>query len=296
MSSKPPSTRNASAGMARLAGWQVLEARGPEAGAFLQRQSMNDVALLAKAGDWQWNGLLSAKGRVQALFVLLRLDADTFWLVAPDVPAAGLRELLARFVLRSKLSLAERTDVLPFAAWADPQPVDALGARGASLLASVQFEAGRALLLARAEPDFAVDANADARWRLEDLLAGLPRLAPEQADTWTPHMLALDRLSAFSLKKGCYPGQEIVARTHYLGRVKRQLQRLLADREVARGDALLDSGGTEFGQVLCSAGWQSRWVAQAVLPLEESPVALVTPAGASLHPLPERDEAAVHNP
>lgn len=295
MSSKPPSAPEASASMARLSGWQVLEVRGVDAAGFLQRQTMNDVALLAKAGDWQWNGLLSAKGRVQALFVLLRMDGEGFWLVAPDLPAAGLRELLGRFILRSKLALSERPDVAAFAAWSDPAPASAMDAREATLLASVHMGANRSLLLARADPELDADADADARWRYGDLLAGVPRLSPEQIDAWTPHMLALDGLAAFSLKKGCYPGQEIVARTHYLGRSKRQLRCLRSDREVTESEALLAPSGEELGRILCCAAWRGQWLAHAVLPLDKLPDALATPGGATLRLPPDRDVNSGHN-
>ena len=62
-----------------------------------------------------------------------------------------------------------------------------------------------------------------ARWFAHDLHAGLPRLPASQREQWTPQQLSLERLHAFSVKKGCYPGQEIVARTHFLGKAKRGL-------------------------------------------------------------------------
>src|SRR5690606_29091774 len=65
------------------------------------------------------------------------------------------------------------------------------------------------------------DPAALARWTAADVAHGLPRLEASQAEKWTPQQLSLDRLRAYSVRKGCYPGQEIVARTHFLGKAKR---------------------------------------------------------------------------
>src|SRR3546814_3526677 len=65
------------------------------------------------------------------------------------------------------------------------------------------------------------DLDARARWAAFDLAHGLPRLAESQIEKWTPQQLSLERLHAYSVKKGYYPGQEIVARTHFLGQAKR---------------------------------------------------------------------------
>src|SRR5690606_27985983 len=80
------------------------------------------------------------------------------------------------------------------------------------------------------------DPAAAARWNALDLAHGLPRLQPDQAEQWTPQQLSLDHLRAYSVKKGCYPGQEIVARTHFLGQAKRGLVRLGAATEIPAGD------------------------------------------------------------
>jgi folate-binding protein YgfZ len=86
-----------------------------------------------------------------------------------------------------------------------------------------------------------------AAWLAQDLRAGLPRLPTAQREQWTPQQLSLERLSAFSVKKGCYPGQEIVARTHFLGKAKRGLvlfeseSALEAGVEVKEGDRVVGS-------------------------------------------------------
>ena len=101
------------------------------------------------------------------------------------------------------------------------------------------------------------------RWRGTDLSIGIPRLDASQSAQWTPQQLSLDRLRGYSVKKGCYPGQEIVARTHFLGQAKRGLVLLELGGEAKAGDEVTGDGRA-IGQVIASAGA----IAQAVLPLD----------------------------
>jgi folate-binding protein YgfZ len=82
---------------------------------------------------------------------------------------------------------------------------------------------------------------------------GLPYIGPEQAEQYTPHMLNLDLLDAISFDKGCYPGQEIVARTHYKGATKRRMMRFTGEQPVSVGDKV-SLEGRDVGEVLNVAG------------------------------------------
>ncbi len=204
---------------------RMLALTGRDAIAFAQSQFMNDVKALDD-GIWQLNGWLTAKGRVIALFALLRIDADTLWLVLPDASAEDMVRQLQRFVFRSKVMITARDDL------------DVVGQLCASQQASGNHWAGdpascidldlsgdgggRALRIG-SSIGAAVDAEAQLQWKKLDLIHGWPRLGTEQREQWTPQQLSLERLGAFSVKKGCYPGQEIVARTHFLGKAKREL-------------------------------------------------------------------------
>jgi len=253
----------------RLPGHAVLAITGRDAIAFAQAQFMNDVAALAD-GQWQWNGWLTPKGRVVALFALLRLDAETLWLVLPDMDARDFAAKLQRYVFRSKLTLAPRelACVGSFEA-----PRQAGGAGFAALedgwveLDMSADDAARCLRIggvpARDDPDGL------ARWDASDLAHGLPRLRGEQIEQWTPQQLSLERLRAFSVKKGCYPGQEIVARTHFLGQAKRGLALFEADAPLESG-ADVRAGDRAIGSVVTTAGR----LALAVLPLERAEAAL----------------------
>lgn len=272
-----------------LPGIGLLRVAGRDSAAFLQAQSMNDVTSLAP-GRWQWNGLLTPKGRVIALFALLREANEQFLLVLPDFDAGEMAGHLRRFVFRSKLSLSPLED---WRAAAGPAPetgdvAAAIGSADAGWALDFSGDgASRGLwLLPAANPALApADAAVAQAWRAADLCHGLPRLPADQREAWTPQMLSLDRLRAFSLKKGCYPGQEIVSRTHYLGQAKRVLSLLAADGAVAEGAAIEDGSGRELGRIVCAADGTQGQRALAVLPADLAPDASLA-AGATLAPLP----------
>lgn len=255
---------------------RVLQLAGPDAAKFAQAQFMSDVGGLAD-GQWHWSGWLTPKGRVVALFALLRLEEGVFWLLLPDADADALAEQLRRFVFRSKLKIEPLADVRVHGRMAAAE--QATGNRVARLAdGGVEFDMGgdggpRALYVApgpgaSSEPD----GEAAAAWTLADLQHGLPRLA-WGTPQWTPQQLSLERLDAFTVRKGCYPGQEIVARTHFLGKAKRGLVLLETSAPVPVG-AEVSAGDTAAGTVASAASSVGRHLALAVMPLERADVPL----------------------
>lgn len=111
---------------------------------------------------------------------------------------------------------------------------------------------------------------------------GYPAIGKAQSELFTPHMLNLDLLGAINIDKGCYPGQEVVARTHYRGATKRRLMRFESSKPVSPGDKVSD-GEREVGEVLNAGGNDLL----AVVPLDKSDQQL-TVAGSALakSPLP----------
>lgn len=266
-------------------GHHVLTLSGRDATAFAQAQFMNEVTALAP-GHWQWNGWLTPKGRVIALFALVKLDAETLWLVLPDADPAALALQLQRFVFRSKVVIVARDDLVVSGAFALP-----VSAAGSSIAGNTQInveldfsgEGGpRTLRISVYEvldvPDHMT------QWMAFDVMHGLPRLPESQSSQWTPQQLSLDRLQAYSVKKGCYPGQEIVARTHFLGKAKRGLALFDADASVAGGDEVHD-GERAIGTVVSAASDSGTHRALVVLPLERD-AAVLNVAGIALDERP----------
>lgn len=264
-----------------LPGHSILALQGVDAVAFAQSQFMNDVAALAD-GQWQWNGWLTPKGRVIALFALLRLDAQTLWLLLPDMATDQLVPLLQRYVFRSKVTL-KPIDTVVAAGFCAPLQATAavftLFDDGIIELDMSGHGAPRRLLIGTTPADD--DQDAVARWKQADLAHGLPRLPDSQREQWTPQQLSLDRLRGFSVKKGCYPGQEIVARTHFLGQVKRGLSLYEAASSVAVGSDILAAEDRSVGKIICTAGS----LALAVVSLD-APTEALNSAGVALKAMP----------
>ncbi len=231
-----------------LPDYQLLIIDGPDAIAFAQNQFMNDVKVL-QIGHWQWNGWLSPKGRVIALFALIRTDENSLWAIIPDMPAQTLAEQLQRFVFRSKVkldaskhyqligcfdSIQPQTDLRHIARHVDGSwLLDFSGDGAQRSLGVVPIDKAVLSTINPTDNDSFVTC-----WFEADIRHGLPRLVESQRDVWTPQMLSLDRLGAFSVRKGCYPGQEIVARTHFLGKNKRSLGLIYSDENLSPGQII----------------------------------------------------------
>ncbi|MBD9480119.1 folate-binding protein YgfZ [Pseudoxanthomonas sp. PXM02] len=249
----------------------VLE--GPDAVAFAHAQFANDVVSLAP-GNWQWNAWLTPKGRVIAVFALAKRTDGSLWLVLPDHPAGLFAETLRRFVFRRKLKIEVPTDLAVSATFSAPARATGtvLDETGGALELDLGGDGGpRTWRIGNA---VAEDPASQAAWQVADLRHGLPRLPASQREQWTPQQLALDRLAAYSVKKGCYPGQEIVARTHFLGKAKRSLQCFASDNPVADG-APVRENDREVGEVVCTTPDHGGSVLLAVMPLEHAGTDLV---------------------
>jgi folate-binding protein YgfZ len=286
MSDNPQPARDA---FQPLPGHRVLALSGRDAAVFAQAQCMNDVAGLAP-GHWQWNGWLTPKGRLVALFALLKFDEQTLWLLLPDADPEALATQLRRYVFRSKVALAVRDDLHVAGAFAAPARASGATIDG-DATHGLELDFGgdggaRALRIGNAGTS-AGDAAFVAGWTAFDLRHGLPRLDEAQSGQWTPQQLSLDRLRAYSVKKGCYPGQEIVARTHFLGQAKRGLSLFEADAPLSTGSEVSD-GERAIGTVVSNTGE----LALAVMPLEREAAVALSVAGVAVRERPLLDGLA----
>ena len=234
------------------AAWGVLRLVGPDAARFLQGQVTQDVVALPP-GHWARAALCSAQGRVLALLKVVAVP-EGLWLVLPAERIAAIRDHLQRFVFRAKVKLVTDDSLAVFlhvgsgvgsgvGGGADSDSASAPGGQAFQPLARaaerlvLPLSAARQLQLS-GEPVGAVLATtalealptgeplAGAEWLAACVADGEPEVFNTSAESWTPHMLAQDRWQAICLTKGCYTGQEIVARTHYLGKNKRRLERV----------------------------------------------------------------------
>jgi len=240
---------------------ELIEIAGADAIAFGHAQFSSDVAALA-TGAWQWSAWLSAEGRTRAVFAVLRVADDRLLAWLPLAGARAIADALARYVLRAKV----RLQVLDWTLC----KADAMHADDGV----VARDGGYAFALTDARTawlgpvqDGAPDPRELTRWRLADIDAGLPWLAPSLQEKFVPQALDLARIGALRLDKGCFPGQEIAARLHFRGGLKQRLHRvtLQGDRDVGAGLAI-DAGDMSAGVVLYAALSDAHtWQALAVI-------------------------------
>lgn len=270
---------------------QVLEITGADAVAFAHAQFASDVLALANR-QWQWSAWLSAQGRVRAFFRVVRVDDERLLLILQGGAAETLRAALAPFVFRAnvRMRVVESRQAIGFERFVDV--LEYLGAvPGAIEVVVAGDRIGTAMpgpdprwyLLGESQMHEASDRSAAAlnRWYAADVAAGIVQLDDAQSDRFLPSWLGLEQLGAISVRKGCYPGQEVVARLHFKGGNKRWLQRLAFDAAElpAAGMALTVGDGAAAGELLRSAWTEpGRGLALAVLPKLPDSTLLTAPA------------------
>jgi tRNA-modifying protein YgfZ len=209
---------------ARLPQLGVLRLTGPDAHRFLQGQLSNDLDLLA-AGRPLRAGLHNPQGRVIAVLQLFALDADVLAVLPRDL-AERVRLHLSRYVLRAKVRIEDVSDT-----WA--------------VYGSDNGQERRLQVLPADAPLPEDGPRAAAEWLAGDIAAGLPQVHTATSERFVAQMLNLDRVDGISFSKGCYTGQEVIARAHYRGRVKRRMQRFVSQdpRPIYPGDRIRIAGG-----------------------------------------------------
>lgn len=247
----------------------MVSLKGVDASAFAQAQFANDVGALSQ-DQWHWNTWLTPKGRVIAVFALVKVDVDELLLIVPDYRVDALCTALDRFVFRRKVTIAERADLQVGAALQPPSAAQGAQIRRGERTIELDYSGeGSARSLCIGSGLAVASHELVARWRADDLRHGLARLVDEQSEQWTPQQLSLDQLQAYSVRKGCYPGQEIVARTHFLGKAKRSLALLESASPLEPGTQVTTEGRV-VGSVVSTSGCLSL----AVLPVDRAGHAL----------------------
>lgn len=236
----------------------LISCAGDDARDFLHNQFTSDINHL-KTGQFQHSAWCNAKGRMQASFMVWR-EADRYqMLLAADLLAPTAKRL-GMFILRSKVRLNTEDQTRVLLGVSGPQAGAALAAAGLPVPAEnatadfatgsvVHFEAQRYILSldAAAAPDawrqLATQATKAAApvWQWLDIRAGLPLVSLATKEEFVPQMANFERIGGVSFHKGCYPGQEIIARTQYLGKVKRHLFRVTASEALVPGTLLYSS-------------------------------------------------------
>ncbi len=265
---------------------------------FLQGQLTNDTSLLAAKGALL-AGYLNPQGRVLALVHLLPHSSGTL-AILPRELRQPIAERLRKFVLRAKVKIDDPGDSLVVYGYHGAHALERAGMpvpqAGAAYLEQDGIGVGRVAhdpqrywVVAPAQPVAAAEADVESQWRRADVAAGLPQVYGVTSEAFVAQMLNLDLLDGISFKKGCYTGQEIVARTQHLGRIKRRLFRLGLPRgtwQVGDEVQLSDGRQARLTEVVDAAAGSEALAVLAVEAADPTGETLASGAGATLLPLP----------
>ena len=232
---------------ARLNRYGLLVVTGADARDFLHAQLTNDIANLP-ADRAALAGWCTAKGRLLASMLVIP-SADGYLLQLARDLALTVAKRLSMFIFRSKVKITDESD-----AWAQygvwDEALDVPGVRWDGDVVTVRVAQDRFLRMGRA---LSLTANKpEEAWTLEEIRAGRPLISAATQDKFVPQMVNFEALGAINFQKGCYPGQEIVARAQYRGEVKRRMARVqlpqglqLKPGEEFQGGVIVDSAAGE---------------------------------------------------
>ncbi len=244
----------ATSGVTPLQHLGVIRVAGEDAATFLQGQLTQDFALLGLS-EARLAAFCSAKGRMQASFVGFKRSHDEILLVCSRDLLPTTLKRLSMFVLRAKAKLSDASDAfhlfglvgsavppaLPVAPWTQLRDGDA------SVVRLYPAEGlPRALWLAPADaPAPEGEALAEPLWQWLDVRSGVATLSQPVFEAFVPQMLNYESVGGVNFKKGCYPGQEVVARSQFRGTLKRRAYVAHSDTPLAAGQEIFHSGDAE---------------------------------------------------
>ena len=247
---------------------RILTVSGPERDMFLQGQLTQDVGL-ARPDSTLLSGWADARGRLLFAGHLFTLGASAdapLALLVPESLAGSLLKRMQMYVLRAKAQIA----VSGLAVYGQYGEGNHMEPGTGQQLRYLQDERRRLFL---GPAGAAVDDSQQARnnWLLADIRAGIPAIGTTTSGEFIPQMINLDLLNAISFSKGCYTGQEIIARTKYLGRIKRRMLRFSsASAPPLPGTPVHAARGT-VGQVVSAASTPEGSELLAVITVDDLP-------------------------
>lgn len=223
-----------------LRGWSTLRVSGVDAASFLHGQFTNDLDSLPE-GRAQMSAYCAPKGGVISNFLIWK-EKDTFTILLPEEQSEAMARRLSMFRLRAEVEIEDCGDQHSYTGLIEHN-CPALQVRIDGGGTEVGWPCGhRAMRITEASE--ASGPGDDERWRLLDIESGIPFVRQATNEKFVPQYLNLDALDAISFDKGCYPGQEVVARLHYLGNLKHRTYRLrfAPGTELAPADEIFPCG------------------------------------------------------
>lgn len=299
----------------QLAHLGYLRVTGSDATKFLHAQFTNDLQSMP-AGHWQYTGYCNPKGRLLAFMIALRRAENDYLLLVDQSVIDKFLPRLRMFVLRDDVVIEPGTgsilgvfDEIPRDWLAGlERPADSGVAACSEQHSLLKIDDRRYMYIDESGQAQAQQAS-ETSWIRQDIVSGIPSVTAATQEAFVPQMVNLDLIGAVNFKKGCYPGQEVVARVHYLGKTKQRMfvLRLETSEPVASGEKIFSpeqpdkAAGTVVRAVNTDDGSILLAVLQVWTAVDGAKLRLTSPEGAELtlaelpYPIPELESAAEEN-
>lgn len=252
-----------------------ISVTGSDATKFLHAQFTNDLQAL-KVSHWHYSGYCTPKGRLLAFMIVLKRGDNDHLLIMDNSVIDKFLPRLRMFVMRDDVSIENGTAELHGAIdgipedWRDvmgqPAETGTAVCRDQSCLLTIDK---RRCLYINESGQTVNSSTSQQGWIRQDIVNGIPTVTAETQESFVPQMVNLDLIGAVDFKKGCYPGQEVVARVHYLGKIKQRMFYLSLETadDIAPGGQVFSTEQTDkaVGTVVSTASENGSAVLLAVL-------------------------------
>ncbi len=249
-------TQNLLDGVARLTELGVIRVEGSDAASFLQGQLTQDFVLL-KPGEARLAAFCSAKGRMQASFVGFKRQENEMLLICNQVILQTTLKRLSMFVMRATAKLTDASADFSLYGLAGsavqsaglsavlPWQCNPIGNATAISLYPARSVPRALWVAANDAPAPLGETLAEEQWRWGEVQSGVATINAKTVDAFVPQMLNYESVGGVNFKKGCYPGQEVVARSQFRGTLKRRAYLVHGDEPMAAGDAVFGVNDAE---------------------------------------------------
>ena len=218
----------------QLKSLSLIHISGDDAASFLQGQLTTDVMALNK--NWQLSGYCNPKGRLLIILYLFKDNKDQFYALLPTELSDSIVQRLRMYIMRSKVTISQLTESTIYA-FSKIEDLFSIKPELKNTIESNKIHSAfnlednyvltnkndHALLITNNKKINDAQSNFDETWQQLNIQSGIPAITANNSEKFIPQMVNLDLLEGINFKKGCYTGQEIIARMHYLGNLKQRM-------------------------------------------------------------------------
>ena len=236
------SDQTQTSGQSLLKNSTILQAEGADAATFLQGQFSQDVNKLSDKTAC-FAGLSNPKGRLIVTVYIYKKTDNIFWLVIPTSMLSETQKQLTKYVMRSKVKFSLAEDLYLYGLWNKSQE------NLSKFEDTFKLAEHAKLSIGISKNKIMSESDDEAAWSLQKILNVIPEVNPQTQEHFVAQMLNMDVLNGISFNKGCYTGQEIIARMQHLGRIKRRTVLIKSLNKLVPGEKIKYKDSS-FGEVI----------------------------------------------